>query len=418
MPESSSTRIAAVIQTRRGIRKLAQQASEAMSRIEGLFSRTALSIDGMVAWGQFLDAPRQESQFGIYGTAAAIQVLAAAGVPPQNRLIAHALEGLPFVEPRGDSEKRYDSADVFLTHKAAFLLSAAQPGSPEFTTREPIEDRILERLIDSRGSGDFAFPEGQDDVPNVLATTTTLLALARDREFRSMPQCESVLRWLCRNIINDGGLKAHEVALALLALVAYRSVGVRVQEYPTAQEVCTRRLVDWARHRERALLGQNVENHYWVPLPGVGRNHYMFYLPDILVALALLLASNPQPTRQFVLRVVKQTADNTLEHDGYRSPSNTRLCSVDQLWVYLLLAEFSTVAKDDATRLLPELYVALTSTPLQRICATVILLALGTAATVLGLGTHAIGTRAAGLVMASLFLAVLGTALYSWLSDR
>jgi len=372
----------------------------------------------MLAWGQFLDGPRQESQFGIYGTSAAIQVLAAAGFPPENRLIAQALEGLPLVEPRSEAEKRYDPADTFLTHKAAFLLSAAQPGADHFTGREPIMDRILDRIIDSRGWGDYAFPEGQDNVPNILATATTLLALARHREFRSTERCESILRWLCRSIRDDGGLLAHHNALAALALVAYSAPGEQLEDYPEARSICVGRLIEWARHRDSALLGQTVEHHYWVPLPGAGRNHYMFYLPDILAALALLRAGNPQPTRRFVLGVVEEAVNNSLKHEGYKTASNARICSVDQLWVYRLMAEVSQLTTTNLTRLLPKLYVIVTSSPLRRISMFVGLLALGTGATVLGLGTHTIGTRALALGLASIALGVLATAIFSWATDR
>jgi hypothetical protein len=408
----------AVIWTRRGIRRLGQKATEAMRRIEDLFSRTVLNIDGLLAWGQFLDGPRQQNQFGIYGTSAAIQVLAAAGFPPENRLIEQALEGLPLVDPRSEAEKRYDVADAFLTHKAAFLLSAAQPGGNHFTIREPIEDRILDRIIDSRGWGDYAFPQGQDNVPNVLATATTLLALARDREFRSTERCESTLRWLCRSIRNDGGLLAHENAVAALALVSYTNPGEEIEDYEPARDICVHRLIDWARRRDPAILGQNIEHHYWVPLPGIGRNHYMFYLPDVLVALALLRLDNPQTTRQFVLRVVNDTADNTLEHGGYKSPSNARISSVDQLWIYLLMAELSKLADADPNRLLPKLYVIATNSHLRRISLSAGLLTLGSGATALGLGTHTIGARALALGLATVVLGILATAIYSWITDR
>jgi hypothetical protein len=407
-----------MIWSQRGLQRLDQRVAEARKRIEDLFSSTSIEVDSIVAWGQFLDAPRQQGQYGIYATSAAIQVLTAAGYPPSHRLIQKALEGLPLVEPHPEVEKYYDPDDRGILYKEAFLLSASQPGAQYFAEREPICQAILSRIIDSRGWGDYAFPERSDDVPRLMPTVSALLPLARDREFMASDVSQSILKWVCRRLFDDGDLLAHENAFGVLTLLAYAGLEQRVADYRIALDACLDRLTRWARDRDPALLGQNAEHHYWTPLPGSGRNHYMFYLPDVLVALALLRAGNPHVTRRFVLRVVEDVVENIRTYGGFRSLSNDRFASVDQLWVYHLLTQFSTYAARDPRKVLPRVAIVMMATPIGKVWVFLTLLALGVAASALSLTTDSIWTQSIGVALGALFLGVLSTALWAWWTER
>jgi len=407
-----------MIWSRRGLRKLDQRAAEARKRIEDLFSSTSIEVDAILAWGQFLDSPRQQSQFGIYATRAAIRVLTSAGYPRNHRLIEKALEGLPLVEPRSEAEKHYDPTDTGVLYKVAALLSASQPGAGHFAGPEPIVELIVSRIIDSRGWGDYAFPGKSDDVPRLMPTVTALLALSRDREFFASDVSESILRWVCRRLMDDGDLLAHENAFGLLALLDYAGLEHRVADYGTARDTCVDRLTHWAKTRDPALLGQNAEHHYWTPFPRSGRNHYMFYLPEVVVALALLRAGSPPAARSFVLRVVDDVVENVRTHEGFKSLSNDRLASVDQLWVYQLLTQFSSSVARHPGRLLSRVAVVIMASPLGKMGVVAALLALGTSASALSLGTAALWTRSLGVVLGGLFVGVLSTALWAWWTER
>jgi hypothetical protein len=407
-----------MIWSQRGLRKLDQRVAEARKRIEDLFSSTSIEIDSIVAWGQFLDAPRQQGQYGIYATSAAIQILTTAGYPRSHRLIQKALEGLPLVEPHPEVEKYYDPDDRGILYKEAFLLSASQPGAEYFTEREQIGQVILSRIIDSRGWGDYVFAEKSDDVPRLMPTVAALLSLSRDREFVASDVCESVLKWVCRRLLDDGDLLPHENAFGVLTLLAYASLEPRVADYKIALDICVDRLTDWAKTRDRVLLGQNAEHHYWTPLPGSGRNHYMFYLPEVLAALALLRVGNPPATRRFVLRVVEDVAGNVRTHGGFKSPSNDRFASVDQLWVYHLLTQFSSCAAEDPGGLLPRVAVVVMATPIGKMWVVAALLGLGIAASALSLATDSVWTKALGVALGGLFVGVLSTALFAWWTER
>jgi hypothetical protein len=407
-----------MIWSQRGLRRLDQRVAEARKRIEDLFSRTSIEVDSIVAWGQFLDAPRQQGQYGIYATSAAIQVLTAAGYPRSHRLIQKALEGLPLVEPHAEAEKYYSPDDRGILNKEAFLLSASQPGAEYFAQREPTGQAILSRIIDSRGWGDYAFPEKSDDVPRLMPTVAALLPLSRDREFVASDASQSVLNWTCRRLLDDGDLLPHENAFGVLALLAYAGLEQRVADYRIALDSCVDRLTRWAKTRDPVLLGQNTEHHYWTPLPGSGRNHYMFYLPDVLVALALLRAGNPHASRRFVLRVVGDVAENVRTHGGFKSPSNDRFASVDQLWVYHLMTEFSSCAAEGPRRLLPRVAVVVMATPIGKMWVVATLLGLGIGASALSLATDSLWTQSLGVALGGLFVGVLSTALWAWWTER
>jgi hypothetical protein len=407
-----------MIWSQRGLRKLDQRVAEARKRIEDLFASTSIEVDSIIAWGQFLDAPRQQGQYGIYGTSAAIQVLTTAGYPPNHRLIEKALEGLPLVGPHPEVDKYYDPDDRGILYKDAFVLSASQPGAEYFEEREPVGQVILSRIIDSRGWGDYVFPEKSDDVPRLMPTVAALLPLSRDREFIASDVSQSVLKWVCRRLLDDGDLLPHENAFGVLTLLAYAGLEQRVADYRNALNTCIDRLTRWAKTRDPVLLGQNAEHHYWTPLPGSGRNHYMFYLPEVLVALAFLRAGNPHATRRFVLKVVEDVTKNVRTHGGFRSLSNDRFASVDQLWVYHLLTQFSTCAAGDPRRLLPRVAVVAMSTPIGKMSVVAALLGLGVGATALSLATDSVWTQSLSLALGGLFVGVLSTALWAWWTER
>ncbi len=151
--------------TLKGLAQLSERTAEARRRIADSFESSAVQVNGHVAWGQFLDAPRKAGQFGIYGTSAAIQVLAASGHGVNSPLISRALTALPALKASAKGKNLYDDTDLSITFKIAAILQAAQPGQLHFKSEEPAEKLLLSQLIERHGWGNYHGTTDQDDSP-------------------------------------------------------------------------------------------------------------------------------------------------------------------------------------------------------------------------------------------------------------
>ncbi len=399
-----------LLPTPRTVHKLESRASAAAKRIEDLIQRTAMERGAAVAWGQFLDGPRAAEQYGIYGTTAAVRILASRDYTLANGLVRRALLGLPEVEPRDASESMYDLEDLSLTLKTAALLSASAPGEKWFTSREQVADRLLTQLIDDQGWGHTT----TDPLPAVLPTAQVLAALSRERFFRAEERCLRVVLWLSERIVEDAQLPIHELSSALMALSSYKSPGSGHGPYEHAMGIGAQRLGQWATDRDSARIGETAAHHYSVTLSQRPRNHYMFFQPDLLAGTALLLVGPPATSRSYILSVGQEATRNVLRHDGYRN-RDRRVATLDQLAALTFLQEFHRAAAGQPADLLPR-PVAMVSVGAGRKLATaIVLLALAVLGTALGFdGDLSTWVRTASSVVAALAVGLLGSALWSW----
>jgi hypothetical protein len=402
--------------TSNGLTRLSKRASESRRHLADLFEKSAVRIDSAVAWGQFLDAPRKAGQFGVYGTSAAIQVLSAFGHTPNSPLLSKALAALPEVEPRGENESLYDSTDLSITFKEAAILDAAQPGQAQFSYQESIETILLSQLIDGHGWGNYYDPSDQDDSPRLLPTAHALIALRRSREFRTSKQCEAILTWLCEYANSDGPALIHEAALALLALIEYQSPGITLPPYQTARQRLLDQVARWAQDRHTNTIGEIASYHYWALNQGNQHNHYMFYVPDLLVALALLRAGNPRPTRRKILHLMDILCTEIAAQGGYRAKASQRIATVDQLWAYRLLEEFSARFAVSPAKLMPPAAYLVSASPARRLGTALALFALGALGTLVTiLDWLNVILRVTGGVLATVSLGLLASFLFVWL---
>ncbi|GLH95599.1 hypothetical protein [Phytohabitans aurantiacus] len=402
--------------TIKGLDRLAKRAIEAETVLVRRVQRSAIHNGDIVAWGQFLDDPRRVRQFGIYGTSAAVRILAGAGHTENSPLISRALRALPEVEPRDTTEDLYDATDLSITFKVASLVEAAQPQRERFEKVEPIETRLISQVIDNRGWGNYSDHTDQDDAPRLLPTAHAMLALRRSRSFRASPMCEKILAWFCQEAIRGHPLPVHEAALALQVLIEYEGEGTHVDVYRTARQDLLSQLTKWATTNRGQMLTETTANHYWSVNDGIQHNQYVFYVTDILGALTLLRAGNPAPARRRVLGIVDKLSKMIITNDGFRSTTSRRVSSVDQLWAWLLLQEFGRRHQARPKILLPPAAYYISATPVRRVVATLSMVTAGAVGTLVTFGPEVhVALRVMGGVIAAVILGLLASLLVVWL---
>ena len=396
--------------------KLARRTDEAQRRIADLIERSALSIRGYNAWGQFLDAPRRTSQYGLYGTSAAVQVLAASGYSGESPLVSRALAAIPGLTSSTQSSPLYDEFDLSLTFKETAIIDACQPNKTNFVYTEPIEEILLNQLIDGRGWGNYCKGPDQDDTPKLLPTAHALLSLRRSRQFRDSERCEAVLRWFTEVIIGMMELTSiYEACMALLVLVEYEPEAKRLSAYDRAHELLTEKVCHWIKHLNATLIGETASYHYYVFSKNQQHNHYMYYPVDLLAALALLRAGNPKSSRMKVKWVVNVLCNMVFAEGGYRSKSSNRLATVDQMWAYDLLGAFKQAATDKPGDILSPIAYALSGTQMRSILMAAAAFVLGAAGTAIStLNWLNLELRVLGAVMSTVALGVLTSAIFVW----
>ena len=402
--------------TIKGLDRLARRVVEAQSSLVHLVEQSALHLDGAVTWGQFLDSPRKVGQYGIYGTSAAIRILAGADHTENSPLISKALRALPEVGPSDLSERIYDSTDLAITFKVTAILDAAQPQRLKFESVEPIETRILAQVIDGHGWGNYHDTADQDDSPRLLPTAHAMISLRRSRQFRTSGACARILDWFCHEVLRGQPLPKHEAALALLVLVEYASEGVQSCAYGTARADLQEQLTIWAQRERTPILAETTSNHYWAVSNGVPHNQYLFYVPDLLGALALLRSGNPKKARRRVLKIVDALCSSISAQNGFRSATSRRIASVDQLWAWLLLQEFHQIHQQQPQLLVRPLAYLVTATLFRRFAASTTMAVVGALGTLAGvLGSLPVVVRAAGGAIATVSLGLLVSLLVVWL---
>ncbi|MDG4821913.1 hypothetical protein O7635_08610 [Asanoa sp. WMMD1127] len=408
-----------MIATARHVNRLAQQARESRYRIGELVQATALNIGDAVAWGQFLDDSRQVSQFGFYGTSAAIEILTIAGMAPDNRLIRQAWGGVPDASSPTSKSPAYDLADLGITFKLAALVDAEYAGRQSDNLR-PFERLLKSKIIDGRGWGYYYYDDDDRDTsPKFLATAQAMYSLRHSRIFKTSADAEHVTAWICRELSEDADLQPDELALAVLALADYQGFKSAVHEFDAAHDMAVSRLLNWAGGRQPQVIGESRSYHYSVREKAGQRNHYVFYPTDILVALALIQAGNPQATREYTLDVVRYASTNVKANGGLRARSSHRIATVDQLWASRLFDAFEAAVKRSPRNVVPRVAQVVSHTRIRQALTALALLAIGLAGTAISIDADIWAwLRVAGGVAAAVMLGVLATAIWKWIGGK
>lgn len=334
--------------TERGLKQLVGRANEARRLIVAAVVAAA-QADGHVYWGQFLDQPRQAGQRGIYGTCASIEILLSNGYSNSSELVANSVTDLPLL---GGGASYTDATDIGLVFKVAAIVTAARWLESNLTMSNPAVTRLIEMTVDDRGWGNYAFPEQgvRDPAPRVVPTAMSLLALEGVRQWRAEVRCDTSLAWLAHEMATGGGTDADD-ALGLLALAGYGEP-LGASEWKEGVSAAQRRVIE--RLAQRHSTARVSRYHYSVALPdGTFVNHYMFFLPDVIGALALLKHSEAVELKgpSQVLHVVGKVANSVRVDRGYRGSDHQQLATVDQLWVSRLMTAFVEAAGSPASLL-------------------------------------------------------------------
>jgi hypothetical protein len=330
-----------MIWTRRQITKLQTNSIEAQAQIVRLFERAIIYLgENKCAWGQFLDVTRDNTQYGVYGTSAGIEVLIFGGYKRDHEIISKAIN--LFTESFTDPVSRFcKKGDVINNYKMAFWIESIEPDKKEVDEKNPLMEELIKRKIVGQGWGDYYISRDNHDLnPKVLATACILFALRRYRPFESTKECEESLNWLCKRLLENGSLTIYEFAISALALLEYGNLAIKVLQYKEAVKQVTARLVDWGKRQKKSEFESSMMYHYCVAMNGDKENKYLFFLPDCLVSLALLRRGCPADICSYVLNVVQYYTGSMLSKGGYAPRSTGRLSSIDHLWIFRLLSEF------------------------------------------------------------------------------
>ncbi|GAB4083949.1 hypothetical protein GCM10028784_05790 [Myceligenerans cantabricum] len=305
---------------------------------ESIIAAARLTPGHVMVWGQFADAPAWAVQTGIYGTSAAVVMLAARG-----RDMVGTVRLLPGVaEP---SAAEFDTSDLFITHKASAVvdaLSAVRFG-PTRTTAAYLS--LASGVIDGQGWGHHVVPDEPED-PSVLATAHALIALSGVDEMDAR-MLEGPVAWLGSRVLDDGPLGMLELAFAVIALARLRHAGIGPES-----ERALRRGVDALDSWLRQAQGEPIryeQIHYWVPKPAERRNHYMTFPLQVVAGTALLLAGAPARSRAHLGGLADHLCRAVEADGGLRSTLTERIGVVDAGMVDQFFAAY-LAAQPSSTR--------------------------------------------------------------------
>jgi hypothetical protein len=330
------------------------------------------------AWGQFLEIRGHTvqqllgNQYGIYGTSAAVQMLAMQsakqGVTQASSFGPEALSGsgvLPLVlnDPGRQHEPLHEhfvrKQDLLVTFKLASLLDAANCLE---TVRLPDgysidKSALVDRLLNIRRSGQ-GWPDYKSDSewqgPNTHATAVATLALSkRTVSPEALAACREALVWF----YDSEPLEKQSIATLSMIIMAVAGNGLdsdarqHSEELAGLRAACERLVGNWIRDTAPNEVQRSLEGtEYWLP-PGsiapqsVGGSQftYLFYLPHILVGLAIL--SSPRlrrrfAARRFILLVIDRVTREINQQGCFIAAGRSMVSTVEHLWLYRLLYEF------------------------------------------------------------------------------
>ena len=396
--------------------RIATDTQSALADMQRLFEEDGISIDsGGRAWGQFLDRMHGTGQYGIYGTAAAIQVLNESGYSPDSQLLRDA--DSVFAPLRDRAEKSaFDRDDLNITFKVAAVLAADRPSEDSYDEQSDLETSAIGWIVDGRGWGNHSL----DPTPRTLPTSHMLVALRRSRRFRDSATCEGVLAWLADQALRINDDSVHDMAMALISLSAY---GVRpgtVQDaIENARKTLLERIEKWAMALGHHIDIHSVQYHFTVPSGTGDHNHYLFYLPEVLAARAIMEARLPHGAQRFIASTVAECCTNIRVNHGYRVLGNNRLATVDQLEVGRLLRCYYNTVQDRPWTLMPKVARAVSGSTTRRVVTLGILLVV---AAISGVGTGepklSVWVRVSAGVLLAVSASLVANLIWEWGARR
>lgn len=329
-----------MIWTKGRVVALQERVGEAQRRIVELFQNGQITMSqGLKAWGQFLDSSRDNTQHGIYGTSAGVQVLTQDGLGAVVQNSADFLQD-QFTDPLSEFSRK---GDFSITYKLCYVAEAYDVTATDIDPSVAVMDALIARRIPKQGWGDFySSADACDLYASILATAASLLALSRYTQFRASKECKEAVLWLAARATQDGDRRPHEMALAALALAEQKRLGPAIVGLDEAVAVLERKLSNWSAAAKKDGLDLSETHHFSIQFDGRRTNKYLFFIPHCLVALALLrLRSRSRVARRYVLTAVQYFAERILSASAFKPRTTQKVSSVDHLWIFRLLKEFA-----------------------------------------------------------------------------
>lgn len=334
--------------------------------IAGTFAAGAVRPAGepsVYAWSQYLDVVDKAAEtdlghhYGIFGTSAAVQVLAMQSPAEFELLLSAGLRVLPKVggkDTDDDLEAVHghfvSKGDLDVVYKVCALLDAANalcamPDRPPHLHADV--DHVLEHLLQMR-IGESGWPdyssEREYQGANAHATAVALLSISR---CSPIPQaathaCLEALRWFANQPVE------HQSIATLSMLVSAVNRMSAVHEIGDSREV--RKLLDaseqaleaWIKLTSPLEIQRSLEaTDYWLPLeahrehPGDSfRFAFLLYLPHCLAALAALESPRLRQVsacRRFVIAAVRIVATGAKDRGHFVAAGRTLVSTVEHL---------------------------------------------------------------------------------------
>lgn len=303
---------------------------------------------GRCAWGQFLDAPKKDDQFGPYGTSAGLLTLALAerGASAPVKGAVQQLQDWWSKRNQESSSRediQYAQERIAQTLRLAFMYLALRlSGIPEAQgTCSEIERELRGRILQFGLWGDYWIDnESRDETPRHFTSAIVILALGllKERSAHTDMRLRKAADLLESRFMSApsvgpgtlGGAEATAVSAAILVgngdSISHRTL-IRMNRLGLAA-------LQW--HGERTTYNFNYE----VPPGGDRRfgNGYFTVLPELLLAIGGLQPHAPAQLRLAAERAVDALKENIDQHGAFKVDEDQLLPSMDQAWAAILLA--------------------------------------------------------------------------------
>lgn len=395
--------------TPRQLRHLASSCGASRQSIVQRIIDNGVDTPRSVVWGQFLDAARGDRQYGIYGTGAAAAILARNGYGRNTALVGGAEQSIRAWGERRSSP--FDQSDLRLTYKVAAACEAIDSDIPLADSLQPLEKHLLELVVP--GSDAWGSFHGETTA-SLLPTATALYALRRSRHFIASREATSAVAWLARHVLEGySGLPLEQLAMAVLALEPHR-LPDRPGEAQRLEAIGkgSQAISELVQGRRISELGTKTTIHYPVDGDNKTHNHYVYCLPDVLAASALLLTEGAPSSRKYVLQVARHVVENVSAHGAYQAEG--RIATRDQNEVDRFLELVTKRLAQGRGDLLPAPLAFVDASLPRRLITGLVLASGGAWGTYVSVAAQSSAEKTVGGVLAMVLLGILAAALWGW----
>ena len=324
------------------------------------------------AWGQYLEIRDRSvqrtlgDQFGIYGTSAAIQILAAQSPTGNSERLHGSAQVLPLVIK--DSKNRHPEfyeyfarkCDLTVAYKLSSLLDAANALEPLSETghfevnKQALVDRLLELKCLGVGWPDYK-SQAELQSPNMHATAVALLALSKGTiSVATQRACREALVWVCEQPLEKQSIAT--LSMIVMALVNFTrnadsTSDLRSPKILDLRKQCETLVQNWIDGNTPDEVQRSLEGtEYWLPpgsvtarTAGNARFTFLLYLPHILAGLAVFASPRLRSrytSRQFIVGIINRITHEINSQGCFIAAGRNMVSTVEHLWLYRVLQEF------------------------------------------------------------------------------